>query len=62
MGLLALVIVAIVIAGFNQLTAVTFDEEYARVMNLPVTALLLLLLLLIALTVVVFCGLLGLSL
>jgi zinc transport system permease protein len=59
MGLLALVVVAIVIAGFSQLTAVTFDEEYARVMNLPVTALLLLLLLLIALTVVVLLRVVG---
>lgn len=59
MGLLALVIVTIVIAGFNQLMAVTFDEEYARVMNLPVTALLLLLILLIALTVVVLIKVVG---
>jgi zinc transport system permease protein len=59
MGLLALVILAIVIAGFNQLMAVTFDEEYARVMNLPVTALLLILILLIALTVVVLLRVVG---
>jgi zinc transport system permease protein len=59
MGLLALVILAIVIAGFNQLMAVTFDEEYARVMNLPVTALFLLLILLIALTVVVLLRVVG---
>jgi zinc transport system permease protein len=59
MGLLALVILAIVIAGFNQLMAVTFDEEYARVMNLPVTGLLILLILLIALTVVVLLRVVG---
>ncbi len=59
MGLLAVVILAIVIAGFNQLMAVTFDEEYSRVMNLPVTALLLLLILLIALTVVVLLRVVG---
>lgn len=59
MGLLALVIVTVVAAGFSQLTAVTFDEEYARVMNLPVTALLLILILLIALTVVVLIRVVG---
>lgn len=59
MGLLALVILVIVIAAFNQLMAVTFDEEYARVMNLPVTALLLLLIILIALTVVVLLRVVG---
>jgi zinc transport system permease protein len=59
MGLLALVIGIIVIAAFNQLMAVTFDEEYARVMNLPVTALLLLLILLIAMTVVVLLRVVG---
>ncbi|MDD1706287.1 MAG: metal ABC transporter permease [Methanoregulaceae archaeon] len=59
MGLLALVILVIVLAGFSQLMAVTFDEEYARVMNLPVTALLLILILLIALTVVVLIRVVG---
>jgi len=59
MGLLALVICAVVGLWFNQLMAVTFDEEYARVMNLPVTALMLLLLLLIALTVVVLIRVVG---
>jgi zinc transport system permease protein len=59
MGLLALVISVIVLAAFNQLMAVTFDEEYARVMNLPVTALLLLLILLIAMTVVVLLRVVG---
>jgi zinc transport system permease protein len=59
MSLLALVIVTVVAAGFSQLTAVTFDEEYARVMNLPVTALLLILILLIALTVVVLIRVVG---
>lgn len=59
MGLLALVTGVIVLAAFNQLMAVTFDEEYARVMNLPVTALLLLLILLIAMTVVVLLRVVG---
>ncbi len=59
MSLLALVICAVVGLWFNQLMAVTFDEEYARVMNLPVTALILLLFLLIALTVVVLIRVVG---
>jgi len=59
MGLLALVICGVVGLWFNQLMAVTFDEEYARVMNLPVTALILLLFLLIALTVVVLIRVVG---
>ena len=59
MGLLALVIVTITAAGFSPLMAVTFDEEYARVMNLPVTALLLVLVLLIALTVVILIRVVG---
>jgi zinc transport system permease protein len=59
MGILALVILGIVTAGFNQLIAVTFDEEYARVMNLPVTSLLLLLLLLIAISVVILLRVVG---
>jgi zinc transport system permease protein len=59
MGFLAVVILAVVIAGYNQLMAVTFDEEYSRVMDLPVTALLLMLILLIALTVVVLLRVVG---
>ena len=59
MGILALGILLIVTAGFNQLVAVTFDEEYARVMNLPVTALLLLLLMLIAFSVIVLLRVVG---
>ena len=59
MALLALVICIMVMIQFNQLMAVTFDEEYARVMNLPVTALLLVLLLLIAFTVVVLIRVVG---
>jgi zinc transport system permease protein len=59
MSLLALVICVVVGLWFNQLMAVTFDEEYARVMNLPVTALILLLFLLIALTVVVLIRVVG---
>lgn len=59
MGILTLGTILIVTAGFNQLVAVTFDEEYARVMNLPVTALLLLLLLLIAFSVIILLRVVG---
>lgn len=59
MGLLALVICTVVGLWFNQLMAITFDEEYARVMNLPATALFLLLLFLIALSVVVLIRVVG---
>ena len=52
MALLLGVILAIVIALFPRLVAVTFDPEYAAVMGLPVSALTLVLFLLIALTIV----------
>ncbi|WP_368659901.1 metal ABC transporter permease [Methanocalculus taiwanensis] len=52
MALLLVVILAVVIALYNQLVAVTFDPEYARVMGLPVPGLTLVLFLLIALTIV----------
>lgn len=52
MALLLIVILAVVITLFNQLVAVTFDAEYARVMGLPVPGLTLVLFLLIALTIV----------
>ena len=51
-----LVIVAIL---FRQLLALTFDEEYARIMNLPVTGLSLLLMVLIGLTVVMLIRIVG---
>lgn len=60
---LMLVLVAIIIISvtilFNDLVAVTFDEEYATVTNLPVERLLLVLLLLIALTVVMLIQVVG---
>jgi zinc transport system permease protein len=59
MGVLALVITGTVIIVYSPLLAVTFDEEYARVMNLPVTALMLLLLGLTALTVVMLIRVVG---
>jgi len=56
-----LVIVILVLVGLFhlQLMAVTFDEEYAEVMNIPVTWLSLLLLLLVALTVVMLIRIVG---
>ncbi|MBP1928104.1 zinc transport system permease protein [Methanolinea mesophila] len=59
MGVLAMVIIGAVIIVYSPLLAVTFDEEYARVMNLPVTALMLLLLCLTALTVVMLIRVVG---
>jgi zinc transport system permease protein len=59
MALLSLVVFALVVILYPGLQAVTFDEEYAKVMNLPVTALFLLLVLLIALTVVVLIRVVG---
>ncbi len=58
-GVLAAVIVAAVFLFYHSLMAVTFDEEYATIMNLPVRALNLLLLLLIALTVVMLIQVVG---
>jgi zinc transport system permease protein len=59
MGGVSVVIVAVVALLFTQLQAVTFDEEYARVMNLPVTRLSLVLLVLIAITVVMLIRVVG---
>jgi zinc transport system permease protein len=59
MALLSLVVFSLVLILYPRLQAVTFDEEYAKVMNLPVTALFLLLVLLIALTVVVLIRVVG---
>lgn len=52
-------IVGVVALLFNPLKAVTFDEEYARVMNLPVTALSLLLFLLTAICIVMLIRIIG---
>lgn len=59
MLLLVAVILVVVAFFFHDLLAVTFDEEYARVMNLPVGWLVLLLLMLIALTVVMLIQVVG---
>jgi zinc transport system permease protein len=59
MTLLAAVTIGIVILLYNEFLAVTFDEEYATIMNLPVRSLYLLLLVLIALTVVLLIRVVG---
>lgn len=59
MGILCILIVGVVATLYLPLQAVTFDEEYARVMNLPVTWLSLLLLVLVALTVVMLIRVVG---
>ncbi|HJJ99023.1 MAG TPA: metal ABC transporter permease [Methanocorpusculum sp.] len=58
-GVLAVVITAVVALLYQPLLAVTFDEEYATVMNLPVKLLNLLLLILIALAVVMLIQVVG---
>ena len=59
MAILTVVIVAIVTFLYRELQAVTFDPDYAKVMNLPVEGLSLLLLVLIALTVVMLIRVVG---
>ncbi len=58
-ALLDLVIVGTVLLLFRRLRAVTFDEEFAWVVGVPVGALFLLLLTLVALTVVVLIRVVG---
>ena len=59
MAALTAVIVAVVAFLYRELQAVTFDPDYATVMNLPVERLSLLLLVLIALTVVMLIRVVG---
>jgi zinc transport system permease protein len=59
MALLDLIILTTVFLLYHEFFAVTFDEEYARVMNLPVERIYLLLLVLIALTVVMLIQVVG---
>ena len=59
MGVLVAIIVAVVALLYRELQAVTFDPDYAKVMNLPVERLSLLLLVLIALTVVMLIRVVG---
>lgn len=58
-GFLDLVVVAIVVAGYNQFLAVCFDAEFARLRGIPVEAYYLLLLSLIALAVVLLVSVVG---
>lgn len=58
-GFLTAVIVGVVVLLYYPLMAVTFDEEYATVMNLPVKALNLVLLIQIALVVVMLIQVVG---
>lgn len=62
MGGLDLVVVALVLAFYKQLLAVSFDEEFAGLRGVPVTAFYLLLLGMVALTVVVLVQVVGLIL
>ncbi len=59
MAVLTTVIVVVVAFLYRELQAVTFDPDYAKVMNLPVEGLSLLLLVLIALTVVMLIRVVG---
>jgi zinc transport system permease protein len=59
---LDLCLAAVVVLFFKQFEAIAFDEEFARLRGLPVTALYLLLLCLIALSVVILVQLVGLIL
>ncbi|MCQ8893760.1 MAG: metal ABC transporter permease [Methanolinea sp.] len=59
MAIFSLIVVLVVVFLYVPLQAVTFDEEYARVMNLPVSGLSLLLLLMVALTVVMLIRIVG---
>ncbi|HOI14202.1 MAG TPA: iron chelate uptake ABC transporter family permease subunit [Methanoculleus sp.] len=59
MMVLVAIIIAVVAYFYQELQAVTFDPDYARVMNLPVERLSLLLLVLIALTVVMLIRVVG---
>ena len=62
MLLLNLILVIVIILFYKQFTAITFDEEFARLRGLPVTALYLLLLCLIAVSVVLIIQVVGLIL
>lgn len=59
MGLMNITIMACVWASYDNLLAISFDEEYAETIGLPVKKLYLLLLCLIALTIVVLIRVVG---
>jgi zinc transport system permease protein len=56
---LDVLVLAVVAGGFRRLRAAAFDEEFSRVIGIPVDALFLLLLTLVALTVVVLIRVVG---
>ncbi|HJJ88595.1 MAG TPA: metal ABC transporter permease [Methanocorpusculum sp.] len=58
-GCLAMMIITVVAVLYHPFLAVTFDEEYATVMNLPVKLLNILLLILISLTVIILIQVVG---
>lgn len=62
MLLLNVVLIGVIVLFYKQFTAITFDEEFARLRGLPVTALYLLLLCLIAVSVVLMIQVVGLIL
>ncbi|WP_292519767.1 metal ABC transporter permease [Methanoculleus sp.] len=59
MAVLVIIIIAVVALLYREFQAITFDPDYATVMNLPVERLSLLLLVLIALTVVMLIRVVG---
>ena len=59
---LNIVLVGVIVLFYKQFTAITFDEEFARLRGLPVTALYLLLLCLIAVSIVLMIQVVGLIL
>ncbi|MGM5487973.1 MAG: metal ABC transporter permease [Nanobdellota archaeon] len=59
MALLDLLIVGLVIYFFKELTAISFDEEFSRVVGLPTRALYMLLLALVSLSIILLIKIVG---
>jgi len=59
MVILVLVIVVVVVSLYKEFFAVSFDEEYAAVLGLPVSSLYLILLALVAMTVIILMRVVG---
>lgn len=59
MVILVMVIVVVVISLYKEFFAVSFDEEYAAVLGLPVSSLYLILLALVAMTVIILMRVVG---
>ncbi len=62
MLLLNVILIGVIVSFYKQFTAIAFDEEFARLRGLPVTALYLLLMCLIAVSVVLMIQVVGLIL